>query len=382
MKILLVSMPSLHFFRWSEQFENSGHDVYWFDILDGTPSERLPGVKKINGWRLKYPNFKGRYFLKEKLPFLYNILKPTFENRVEKAFEQSLSDIKPCLVHSFVLYISCTPILQVMLRHKKVPWVYSSWGSDLYYFQNKTKYLADIINVLNRVDYLFTDCNRDIGIAQRYGFNKRVLGVFPGGGGFNFKESNRFIKPVSEREIILIKGYQGRSGKAIQVIKALVLISHKLKNYSIVVFGTDPEVENYIAKKRLERVISIKILTRKNFLPHIEVLKLMGESLIYIGNSNSDGMPNSLLEAMIQGAFPIQSNPGGSTAEVINHGKNGLLIEDCEDSNKIAQLIIEAISNRTLINNAFLINQENVKPNYERDYIKRQVLSKYESIIV
>ncbi|MDA9069407.1 glycosyltransferase family 4 protein [Flavobacteriaceae bacterium] len=380
MKILLVSMSSLHFFRWSEQLENSGHDVYWFDILDGSPTERLPWVKKINGWRLKYPNLKGRYFIKEKLPFLYKFLKPSIENSVEKAFEKTLLDVKPDLVHSFVLYISCTPILKVMLKHKNIPWVYSSWGSDLFYFQNEAKYLYEIKKVLPRVDYLFADCHRDITIAKKYGFKDYVLGVFPGGGGFDFKEANAFINPVTERQIILVKGYQGRSGKAIQVIKALGLISEEIKNYSIVVFGTDPDVENYITKQGLKRTLSIKYFSIKDFLPHNEILKLMGEALIYIGNSNSDGMPNTLLEAMIQGAFPIQSNPGGATAEVIEHGENGLLIEDCEDSNKIAQLIREAINNPNLINKAFVINQEKIKPNYNRDFIKEQVISRYESI--
>ena len=129
-------MSSLHFFRWSVQLEDAGHEVYWFDILDGSPTERLPWVRKINGWRLKYPNLKGRYFIKQKLPFIYKFVKPLIENSVEKAFEKTLLEVKPDLVHSFVLYISCTPILQVMMKHKKMPWIYSSWGSDLYYFQN------------------------------------------------------------------------------------------------------------------------------------------------------------------------------------------------------------------------------------------------------
>jgi len=380
MRILMVSMNSIHFVRWTQQLKDSGHDVYWFDILDGSTTERIPWVKKINGWRIKYPNLKGRYFIKEKLPFLYKFLKPFIENSAAKAFEKTLLDVKPDLVHSFVLYISCTPILKVMLKHKSIPWVYSSWGSDLFYFQNEAKYLYDIKKVLPRVDYLFTDCHRDINIAKKYGFKDHVLGVFPGGGGFDFKEANAFINPVTERQVLLVKGYQGRSGKAIQVIKALELISEEIKNYSIVVFGTDPDVENYITKQGLKRALSIKTLSRKDFLPHNEILKLMGEALIYIGNSNSDGMPNTLLEAMIQGAFPIQSNPGGATAEVIEHGENGLLIEDCEDSNKIAQLIREAINNPNLTNKAFVINQEKIKPNYNRDFIKEQVISRYESI--
>ena len=75
MKILLVSMPTLHFFRWTEQLKDSGHEVHWFDIVDGSATERLPWVNKINGWKLKHPNFKGRYFIKNRLPFLYITIK-------------------------------------------------------------------------------------------------------------------------------------------------------------------------------------------------------------------------------------------------------------------------------------------------------------------
>ena len=263
MKILLVSMPSLHFFRWTEQLENSGHEVYWFDVLDGKPTHRLSWVNKINNWRLKYPKLKGRYFIKNKTPFLYKILKPFIERKVEIEFEKTVLKVKPDVVHSFVLYISCTPILSVMLKHQNLKWIYSSWGSDLFYFQNKPTYLNDIKAVLPRINYLFTDCQRDVALAKKHGFNGDILGVFPGGGGFNYKETDKFITPILERKTILIKGYQGRSGKAIEVIKAIENLVEELAGYSIVVFGTDEEVENYISKKQLTNKLSIKVFSRQ-----------------------------------------------------------------------------------------------------------------------
>ena len=376
----MVSIPSLHFFRWTSQLQDAGHEVYWFDISGmSKPVKRISWVIQKTDWKLRW-SYPGRVFIKRNFPLIYSSIQKINERNLENVFEEYLYDVKPDLVHSFALYLSCSPIIKVMEKYPNQKWIYSSWGSDLFYFQNETKYLKDIKRVLPRINYLFTDCKRDYRIAQEYGFNGAFLGVFPGGGGFDFKEANAFINPVTERQIILVKGYQGRSGRAIQVIKALELISEEIKNYSIVVFGADPDVENYITKQELKRVLSIKSLSRKDFLPHNEILKLMGEALIYIGNSNSDGMPNTLLEAMIQGAFPIQCDPGGATAEVIEHGENGLLIEDCEDSNKIAKLIREAIINPNLINKAFIINQEKIKPNYDRDFIKKQVISSYVSI--
>ncbi len=34
MKILMVSMSSLHFIRWVDQLKDSGHEVFWFGIND------------------------------------------------------------------------------------------------------------------------------------------------------------------------------------------------------------------------------------------------------------------------------------------------------------------------------------------------------------
>ena len=106
----------------------------------------------------------------------------------------------------------------------------------------------------------------------------------------------------------------------------------------------------------------------------------MGESLIYIGNSNSDGMPNTLLEAIAMGAFPIQSNPGGASADVITHNLNGFLIDNCNDITEIKNHVLKAVTDLNLLEEAFKINQNDIKPQFERTLIKSQVLEAYNSI--
>ena len=68
MKILMVSMASIHFFRWTEQLKKSGHEVYWIDVYDSNSNyERIDFVQQTVGWRNRI-NFPGCYYVKNKYP--------------------------------------------------------------------------------------------------------------------------------------------------------------------------------------------------------------------------------------------------------------------------------------------------------------------------
>lgn len=378
MKILMVSMPSLHFFRWTQQLSDMGHEVYWFDVLDGGHKvEKIDWVDQIVGWKLRW-KFPFRYQLKDKLPTLYRFVGWFNERSTEKVFSQLVDEIQPDIVHSFALYVSCTPIYEVMKKHDHIKWVYSSWGSDLFYFQHKQSYLNDIQKVLPRVDYMFSDCFRDYPIAQKYGFKGGFLGVYPGGGGFHLSQLEKYKIPFEQRKTILLKGFQGRSGRSIPVLKALKQVSEHISEYNIVVFGTDPEVENYIKKSGLFHLDNFKFFGK---IPHEDVLHLMGRSLLYIGNSNSDGMPNTLLESICMGVFPIQSNPGGVTEEVIQNNKNGFLIHDCENIEEISSLIIRSLSDKQFLKQAIAYNTIHIQPRLDYTFVKDKVVSIYNTLL-
>lgn len=373
MKIVLVSIPSLHFFRWTNQLENSGHEVYWFDITGMSPqADRISWVSQKVNWKQKW-NYPGRFFLKRMFPSLYKIIQPINEYNTAEVFEQYIKEIKPDVIHSFALYVSCTPIISVMEKYKDLKWIYSSWGSDLFYFQNDSDYLKDIKRVLPRVNYLFTDCLRDFEIAKKYGFSGDFLGVFPGGGGFDLQQMEQYKLPVENRNVILIKGFQGRSGRAIPVLKAIEIIKEALSDYHIIVFGADPETLQYVANSSLLKWSNFEIQGK---VTHLEVIKLMGKSLLYIGNSNSDGIPNTMLEAICMNVFPIQSNPGGATAEIITNEQNGLLIEDCENIEEIKNLILKGLLLPLKLNFDYKYNIQQL----EYHSIKTKVVNKYNTL--
>ena len=88
MKILMVSMSSIHFFRWTEQLKDCGHEVYWFDVYDnGKIVNRIDWVKQIVGWKRRW-DFPGRFFVKKKIPRLYNWLAIINERDISKEFQK------------------------------------------------------------------------------------------------------------------------------------------------------------------------------------------------------------------------------------------------------------------------------------------------------
>ena len=325
MKILMVAIPNQHFFQWVNQLEASGCEVYWFDITaSGNSVERINWVKQIRNWKqkIKYPFRMG---IKKNFPRLYNLIQKNNENNVEVAFQKVINEIQPDVVHCFEMKLTGLPILNVMEKHSDIKFLYSSWGSDIFYFKEMSVKKEAVNQFLNRVDFLITDCQRDYIIALQNGFKNTFLGVFPGNGGIaiNTNEPTEF----QNRNTIIIKGYEDGVGKAIQVLEALKKVPIKaIDNYKIVVFSADAEVKNKLKMEAFFQNLNVTVFDRNRFLHNNKLLAIMQKSLLYIGNSISDGMPNTLLEAMAMGAFPIQSNPGNVTQEVIEHGKNGFII--------------------------------------------------------
>tara|TARA_Y100000310_G_scaffold192929_1_gene192845 strand:+ start:162 stop:551 length:390 start_codon:yes stop_codon:yes gene_type:complete len=110
----------------------------------------------------------------------------------------------------------------------------------------------------------------------------------------------------------------------------------------------------------------------------MEILRHQGESRVYLGLGISDGLPNALLEAMIMGAFPIQSNTSCAD-EWIQDGKTGILVHP-EDPQAIAAAIQRAVTDDTLVNRAADINTRVAAERLDQSVIQPQVIEMYENV--
>lgn len=379
MKILMVAIPNHHFFQWVSHLKDSKHEVYWFDITDGgSKVERLDWVHQIKGWKQRF-NYPFRNKIKKNLPNLYKVIQKIREKKVDKVFEEVVLTIQPDIIHCFEMKLSGIPILDVLIKNSGIKLIYSSWGSDLFSYKELGLSKNEVNSFLSRADFLITDCKRDTRIAVANGFKNVFLGVFPGNGGILVEKE--FIHKVKDRDIILIKGYEDGVGKAVKVIDSLELLAiNLLNNLKIVIYSADSSVQTRIEQSVYLSSLNIKIINRNEFIPNNELLKIMGKSILHVGNSISDGMPNALLEAMAMGAFPIQSNPGKVSEEVVKNNVNGYLIENPLDFVRIAKLIEKAINNIELRESAQEYNTNFMNENYNRNFLQKEILQLYSNI--
>jgi glycosyltransferase involved in cell wall biosynthesis len=348
MKILFISMPSVHVIRWIENLKDTSYELYWFDVLGRGKLKTLDSVSQFTDWKKrKVTHIKGEYFLNKKHPNIYDKILPFLEVTANEALEKIILEIQPDIIHSFEMQGCSYPIFKTMKKYSTIKWLYSCWGNDIFYYQRFPEHSKKIKQVLRRVDYLHTDCQRDYILAQQLGFSGKHMGVIPGGTGYKLEELEFYKLPITERKIILVKGYEHDFGRGLSVVKALSSLQNQTENYEVVVFGAHHKVIDYIQSNRLGYTIF-----DRHGLSHQELMELMGKSLIYIGNSISDGMPNTLLEAIVMGVFPIQSNPGGVTAEIIQDGENGFLINNPESIVEIEKAVLNAVLSLKIIEKA------------------------------
>lgn len=376
MKILFVCQQYIHAARWINQLQNSGHEIYVFDCLDMPIHEDLLWTNYITNWqKRKVPYFKGEYFLEKKIPKLFQKIEPYLKVTASEKLEELIKEIKPDLVHSLEMQSQSYHVLRAY-KKVKFKWAYFSWGSDVYFFQHDKNHQEKIKEVLSKIDYFFADNQRDVQLAKELGYKQNFNAVFPGGGGYDLNKYESYIKPFLERKTILIKGYHHWAGRALVVLDALKYIVDDIKGYDIYVYSAHDIVITKIEELNATHNLNIQYSSRKNEISHEALLHKFGATKIAIGNSISDGIPNTLLEAIILGAFPIQSNPGGASEDYITHGENGLLISNAEDAHEISLQIKKALNSPELLESAYGKNQL-IAQSLSYGKIQLAVLEKY-----
>ena len=237
----------------------------------------------------------------------------------------------------------------------------SNWGSDLYWFKRFRGHRKKIIELLERTDRYLVECQRDYELADELGYQGQKTIVGPNS--FTFKPR---IDQQKEN-LIVMKGYQGWAGLSHTVLRALVRARTKLKGFEIVVYSASIRTQIYCTYLRQRFGIKARAFPKHHFNQD-QMLSLFARSSIYIGASRTDGISTSALEAMNQGALPIQTNTS-CFGNLINDGITGFTPGAIEDE------IFESIHSALELIGAdrkFIEQNEKTLQEYASESVSRQ----------
>lgn len=395
MRILFVGMSnSIHLVRWIQQLEVTGWDIHLFPVENVHPHPSLRNVTlhdqpsrnialsamqvavRDEFWPkfgMNWPFGRGASWAKRHSSRWFH----WFDRACRLA--ETIKRLQPDVTHSHEFQHAAYLTLDAKERLDGPfpPWIVSNWGHDIYLFSRLSAHRAKINAVLQACDYYTCECRRDVALAQSFGLNGEVLGVVPNCGGFDVKAASalRQAGPTSARRTIALKGYQNYYGRAIHGLRGIELAADVLKEYRIAIYSTTEDVR--IAAELMAHSTGLNI----ELIPHStneDILRLHGACRISLGVSISDAASISMLEAMIMGSFPIQTDSSCAN-EWIVCGKSGFLVP-AEDPYLIAKAIRRAVSDDELVDTAAEINAVTVMARVDKSVIQPKVISMYEKV--
>jgi glycosyltransferase involved in cell wall biosynthesis len=273
--------------------------------------------------------------------------------------------IQPDLVHALRIPYEGMLAANAGLR---APLIVSIWGNDFTLHAPSTPLMRlHTRRTMRAAAALHADCERDIRLARAWGLHasKPTL-VTPGNGGIHTDIFFPPARPVDEPVIFNPRGFRAyvRNDTFFQSIP-LVLKEFPAAKFVCASMQGQAEALNWISKLGIEK--SVELLGPR---PHAEMAEVYRRAMIVVSPSTHDGTPNTLLEGLACGCFPIAGDLD-SIREWITDGQNGLLI-DSGNPAALANAIIKAIKDKDLRAKAAGLNHEIIatRAEYARNMAK------------
>jgi glycosyltransferase involved in cell wall biosynthesis len=257
--------------------------------------------------------------------------------------------VKPDLVHALRI-----PFEGMMAAdaYNGTPLIVSTWGNDFTLHAPSTRLMSHYTRWTMQVaDAVHADCHRDIRLAREWGFGqgKPVL-VAPGNGGIRTDIFYPPERPVEEPVSINPRGFRPyvRNDVFFKAIP-LVLAKQPQAKFLFTLMAGEPQALQWIQELNISQ--AVELLPP---LSHPKMAESFRRAQIVASPSIHDGTPNTLLEGIACGCFPVAGDLE-SIREWITPHENGLLF-DPTDPKSIADAILTAIENKNLRGNAAGLN--------------------------
>ncbi len=289
----------------------------------------------------------------------------------------------PDLVHALRI-----PFEGMLAAHTPltIPLVISIWGNDLTLHAHGSAGMRRLtLRTLRRADGLLADARRDLRLALQWGFDPdKPRAVLPGGGGIDLEEIERVRSdptltlpldlPVETPLVVNPRGFRPGSVRNDTFFKAIPLVLQHNPGVMFICPGMAGQTEALRWVETLRLTENVRLLP---FLPQPSLWKLFMRASVSVSISSHDGTPNSLLEAIACGAFPVCGDIE-SLREWITPGVNGLLVEP-GNAEQVAEAILLALERPPLRAAAAAANRVLVQQQAEIGVVRSQLTAFYDA---
>jgi hypothetical protein len=376
-RVLIVGMAdSIHLARWLEQFESEGYE---FTIISSSPHRKVhPKIEHLISRKVS-PG-QSTYFL----PWVsrYLSLPMWLLDRVLDDFLRGMliltyvKMLNPSFIHANELQNAGYASLKALnlAKGKDLPKLFSTnYGSEIVWFQKFPKHKKRLVGLMEASSAFSAECQRDYRLARSLGFAGLEMPLMPVAGGSRFS-----ISEVIDRKTLAIKGYQNHWGRALTVLEVIESDWENLKDFRIELFSCNRSVIK--RAKELQRTTGLDIVYHpKGSLSHDDMMALFSRSIAYIGFSMSDGISTSMIEAMANGAIPIQTCTSCAD-EWVSHNKSGFILEP-DDRDGLQAAIRSVLSGEFDSVSAREINRKVIAEKYDPDKLREIALGQYAKML-
>ena len=306
---------------------------------------------------------------------------PLTLSRQQDEFLQIVADRKPDIVHA--LRVPYEGML-ASITPQEIPFIVSIWGNDLTLHAHTSPMMAaQTRRTLRRADGLLADADRDLRLAGEWGLAEDATRmVLPGNGGLDLEEVNRILKPAHPI-INPVSGRQDTGGQPARIPSG--------QRASGCLFPQSPQRSGGISRcliclykpcrdsgrrKSGLSAMACRIMSLLlPYLPQPELWQIFSRSKVYVSLSSHDGTPNTLLEALACGCFPVVGDVE-SLREWLDDGRNGLLV-DPRDAQAASAAVIRALRHSELRQHARQHNIILLKERAEISKVREQAQAFY-----
>lgn len=383
--------------NWIRYFSNQGHETYLVSTYGCEP------IRGVMGMQVLPVAFSDRKTDSRGHPkgqssargirlrtALRHWLGPVTVPLAARDLSRTLRSLEPDLVHAMRVPFEG---MTAAMANPQEPLLISTWGNDFTLHAGAAPGMAWLTRTaMKRIDALHADCTRDARLAVRWGMDANLPSiVLPGSGGVRIglfhpgdpfelldrSEFETFLRSLDPEIPIIVNP---RGFRAYVRNDTFFRALAELKASGTAFVAVCPAMLNEPLAERWLEVLDLH--DRVHLIPklgQVELAALFRASTLVVSPSEHDGTPNSLLEAIASGAFPVAGDLE-SIREWIKDGRNGYLV-DPADPHDLARTMQRAIEREELRQKAAELNWALVERRANYSEVMPRAESFYERLV-